>query len=490
MPVYINVPFSEKEVAKSLGAKWDGEARSWYIPNHLDPGRFLRWQQAAIEIRTLDDKPVEQHFHVGANEAMAPIDASTNQNHLTLSAFLSQVSDVINRSFPRPVWIQVEVSKISNRSGHTYFDLIEYDEYGKEVAKARAALWANKKTVLLSKFKQATGSEIQDGMKVLLLMKSEFSGQYGFSFMVEDIDPAYTLGDMQAKLKAIREALQKAGLYDLNKRQVQPVEFTRVAVVSPENAAGLADFMREADILMSAGLCDFRYHAALFQGKGAAASIIKALDKVAKEHHAHPYDALVVIRGGGAASDLAWLNDYDLAARLAQMKLPVFTGIGHQIDDTILDEISLRRFDTPSKVSAHIAGTIVNNAEEAINNYLCIIRDVNKVIQNTENRLELFMNTVTGSAAQAIHKAESEIDLMLHKIKDGAYNAIERADQYLNLTMAEIMGLSPQKTLSRGFGLARSTKGKPLTSAALIKQEKNITLDMHDGQVNLKVIKD
>ena len=544
--IALNVPFSQKDSAKALGAKFDFDNKVWYVPAGLDIRPFERWmpngtRTAATEINLFEadiplmDKPFVQ-----------------NTDHLTLSGILNKVAGLIKGKFTEAYWIQLEVSKFNNRGQHAYFDFVEYDGQGKEIAKARGALWAGTKNVLLNKFKTATGSDIQDGMKLLLKLSVEFSGQYGLSFVLEDIDPSYTLGDMEAKLKAIREALIKANLFDLNKKLPKPVEFTRVAVISPEGAAGLADFMREADIVHAARLCRFVYYTATFQGKESAKSLTTALEKMHQDHAREAYDALVIIRGGGASSDLAWLNDYDLAALVCKTPIPVLTGIGHQIDDTILDEVAHMRFDTPSKVSAFIAGVIVDNATAAIKNIESIIKDARQAIDIANQKLDIAINgiktdseqsilcyesqlmanitSINTSSKQTITRYESQLDTsmigiqtqslqtiakyesnldsylqtassgfdksvavienslntMMMRIGDSARSSLELTSRELTGMISEVIGLSPQKTLARGYALIRAADGKVLTSAEKISQHGQVEIEMHDGRVTFE----
>lgn len=430
---------------------------------------------------------------------------------LSLSAFLQKVSGVIKASFNQQYWIQVEVSKFSDRGGasHAYFDFIEYDEAGKEIAKARGSLWASNKGKILSKFKQATGSDIQDGMKLLLKLSASFSAQYGFSFVVEDIDPAYTLGDMEAKLKAIRQSLIDNKYYDRNKSLPAPKDFTNVAVISPSGAAGLADFMRESELLQSHSLCQFAYYAATFQGKDAASALSASLRQVYAQHKETPFDALVIIRGGGASSDLAWLNDYELATLVCRIPIPVFTGIGHQVDNTILDEVARIRFDTPSKVSAYIASTIISNAESAINNMLSINKSVKQAIIVADSRLTQHMTAVQNQSTHIINRYETDLEALMVKTKTtiesnlalieqklntylesigaNAQNMIAFADNHLKIMFSEVIGLSPKKTLERGYAIVRDVSGKVLTSVDKVKSCDNIELEMRDGRVKLKV---
>jgi len=486
--VILNVPFSEKDRVKALGARWSGDDRAWYVPDGVDPEPFATWLPKAA--RFVPSGHTGSHAIAESTiAAPSPTEAITGEKkHQTLSDFMTSVTRVITEQFRQPVWLLVEVSKFTNRTGHAYFDFIEYDGNGKEIAKAKGSLWAGRKEQLLAKFRTATGSDIQDGMKLLLQLKAEFNKQYGFSFIVEDIDPAYTLGDMQAKLKAIREALKRDGHYDINKRLPAPFDFTRVAVISPEGAAGLADFMRESEVLSNADLCEFRYFSAVFQGKDAPAAIIKAINEAKADHQHSPFDAVAIIRGGGAASDLAWLNDHNLAVAVANVGIPVFTGIGHQIDDTILDEIANRRFDTPSKVSAFIASTIVTNANAAIQHMVYIIKDTRKMLQTADALLDNAVTAINASSMRVVSKFEADVDALLTKIKSGVDTTISMTEQKLAMMMSEIMGLSPKNTLNRGYALVRSADGKPVTEAAALPAGTHISVELKDGKISAEVL--
>ena len=207
---------------------------------------------------------------------------------------------------------------------------------------------------------------LRTDIKILCLARVRFDVLYGLDLIIEDVDPAFTLGDLAAKLRRIRERLTQERLYDLNRRLPAPAEFVRVAVISPETSAGLGDFRREADRLQAAGLCDFSFFPATFQGMEAPSSLRTAVNEVLAAHRQRPFNALAIIRGGGSVTDLAWLDDLELARLVCRCPVPVFTGIGHERDDTILDEVAHRRFDTPSKVALHITQAIRDNALGAL----------------------------------------------------------------------------------------------------------------------------
>ncbi len=222
------------------------------------------------------------------------------------------------------------------------------------------------------------------------------------------MDPSYTLGDLAAKLARIREKLQQTGLYGRNKQFPAPVEFVRVAVISPETSAGLGDFRREADRLQTAILCEFHLFPATFQGVEALSSIQTAIFEALAVHKQKPFDVLAIIRGGGSVTDLAWLNDMDLAKLLCQSPVPVFTGIGHERDNTILDEIAHTRFDTPSKVALHISTTIKDNALAAIQAWDRINALVGRIISRERTMLTTQEDRIETGVRSIIKRVESE----------------------------------------------------------------------------------
>jgi exodeoxyribonuclease VII large subunit len=230
----------------------------------------------------------------------------------------------------------------------------------------------------------------------------------GLDLIVEDVDPSYTLGDLAAKLARIREKLQQTGLYGRNKQLPAPLEFVRVAVISPETSAGLGDFRREADLLQTAILCEFHLFPATFQGVETSSSIQSAVLQALTAHKQRPFDALVIIRGGGSVTDLAWLNDLDLAKLLCQSPVPIFTGIGHERDNTILDEIAHSRFDTPSKVVLHITTTIKENASTAIEAWERINNQVGRIISRERTMLATQADRIETGARSVMRRVESD----------------------------------------------------------------------------------
>ncbi|MEY8703368.1 exodeoxyribonuclease VII large subunit, partial [Francisella philomiragia] len=221
-------------------------------------------------------------------------------------------------------------------------------------------------------FSQATGETLKTDMKVLFKVAVNYHTSFGLSLNIIDIDPAFTLGDRQARKIEILQNLSKKGILEKNKVLNMPGDFTNVAVITSMTAAGKGDFFEEADKLQDLNLCNFDIYEAKMQGAECAKSVSTALTKISAI--ADKYDAIVLIRGGGSQADLDWFNNILPAESICNSKIPVLVGIGHERDSTVLDEICTKRFDTPSKVINYIATTIVDNALNAKYNYESIVR--------------------------------------------------------------------------------------------------------------------
>ncbi|MCD5986505.1 exodeoxyribonuclease VII large subunit [Pseudomonas sp. CDFA 553] len=283
--------------------------------------------------------------------------------HLSLQSYLLQVQSVVKQHFAQPTWVIAELSDFQVRAnGYCYLSLIE-SSAGKEVAKCSASMVPGVANVQLKAFRSITGSDPSAGMKLLLNVAASVHPQYGFQLQIQMVDGTYTAGDMKAKVEKIIERLKSEGYYDLQKQLPAPDGYWRVAVVSPEQAAGLGDFRRDADRLESHELVQFVYYDAVFQGERAAKTIKDALRQVFADHETQPYDVVCLIRGGGAKADLGWLNDHKLAIWICKIPIPVYTGIGHERDETLLDLVAHTRFDTPSKVVGAIMRRLQSDAE-------------------------------------------------------------------------------------------------------------------------------
>ncbi|MGE5393262.1 MAG: exodeoxyribonuclease VII large subunit [Candidatus Saccharibacteria bacterium] len=270
---------------------------------------------------------------------------------VTLSELQRQVKGRLEDLFSMPVWVKAEISEMTvNRSGHCYLDLVETQEGTDTViARCRATIWSYTFRMLRPYFETTTGQAFTEGLKVLLQAKVEYHEIYGFSLNVRDIDPVYTLGDMARQRREILLRLQEAGVLEMNKELELPLVPQHIAIISSPTAAGLQDFMNQLHKNPYGFVFYTKLFPAVMQGMDAPRSITDSLEQIFM--HEHMFDAVVIIRGGGAQIDLACFDNYELAFNVAQFPLPVITGIGHDKDDTVIDMIAHTRMKTPTAVA-------------------------------------------------------------------------------------------------------------------------------------------
>lgn len=533
--IELKVPYQEKDHVKSLGARWDPIKKIWYVPSGVDPKLFTKWLNLANLDKSCDL-------------------LSDNSIGYSLNEYLLKISAAVASIGTTNQWVRAEISYLSQpKNGHYYLEITEHNETGVLIAKATAVLWQRNAESLLNKFLNITGSPIQVGMKILFLVTTNYDSLHGLKLSINDIDPAYTLGEMKAKLIEIRKRLKDANLYDNNRKLTLPTEFTRVAVISPKYGAGLSDFQKEANVLEQHSLCKFQYFYSQFQGINAYKELIDTLKTVEHHHTTNPFDVLVIIRGGGAITDLSWLNNFELASIICQLPLPVFTGIGHQKDSTIIDEVACCRFDTPSKVSAFIITSICNNAKKADADINKILHSIKQNILLTEDSIEnrylLLLQNILGKYNYTNTKLDDNIILIKHLANvslsnwqiryqqlyewlynqfnflinnvqktinyywglqldksiyrhinfisenyQTLYNAIQdkvitstlNIEEKIEQLIKEVIGISPNETLKRGFTLVRQENGHLITRLKEVKTDEYLKLQFYDGELFIK----
>jgi exodeoxyribonuclease VII large subunit len=410
MKILLTVPAEDAERALTLGALFDEADGSYFVPAGTELAQFQPW------------------LPVGTSASALTI---PTQKGVSLTQLLSRVSDAVSVAFPRSEWVKLEIATLRSNGGHLYFDAVDRAPDGRELSKAKAIIWSRIVDQIGRKFFDATGASLENGLKVLVLAKAQFHSQHGFSLTITDIDPEYTLGDMQARLKRIREALVAAGIADNNKRLPSPVDFTHVAVVAPAGAAGLQDFEVEAKRLHSVGLCRFSYFHAVFQGEGAKPSLKQAIIDAHTCHTKDPIDALVIIRGGGATTDLQWLNEELLAKMICRFHVPVITGIGHERDTTILDECAHKNIGTPSKAIGYIRDVIATRASRALEDWQFICQTAEARLLTIEGKADRLNADVSALTTTRLDRATHLVEQDFSKAQSAAVNlldiALERA---------------------------------------------------------------
>ena len=408
---------------------------------------------------------------------------------LSLSQYLSTVQEVIQIAFNEPVWVKAEIRNLSIKGGHYYLELAEKDEHtDKVIASCKATIWKSSASKMVLKFERESGIELSKDLNVLIKVKARFDPQYGFSVNVEAIDSSYTLGDIAKRYQQILERLTTEGLMNKNKLLATPFDIQNVLVIAPENAAGLGDFRKDADVLDQAGVCHFVYHSATFQGNTAANSIIESLSSGLRQWANDldsPPDLIVIIRGGGAVNDLAYLNDYDLAALLCKRSVPIWVGIGHEKDRTILDEVAHRSFDTPSKVIGGIRNLIHDRVQEVLDALQKIKLLSQHQITAYQSQNDQYLKVIKTLSQNQINEANRTLELMKSDTQYFAQSQLKLASTQIDGLLRETLLQNPRNVMAKGYGIVRS-EGKAIRSIQQIS-DATIQVELQDGRIEAHV---
>ena len=399
------------------------------------------------------------------------------------------------------VWVTAETSDLRVSGGHCYMELLQKDDRGLQVAKARGVIWANLYPSIDSQFYAATGQRFASGLKVMLRVSASMHPVYGFSLVVSAVNPEYTLGDLLQRRREILERLKREGILNLNRelKWATPVP-QRIAVISAAGAAGYGDFMNQLHTNPSHLRFVTRLFPAIMQGNSAPPSIIAALDQVAAE--ADQWDCVVIIRGGGATSDLQAFEDYDLAANVAQFPLPVVIGIGHERDITVLDYIANTRLKTPTAVAEWLiaqgesALTWLQNTGQRILQIASQRISGNKeqlahaegllpvlaqgAVERSLTKLRKAAATLDSVSSRRIQPQLTRLQMIADSIPVSALRAIERQRQLLDSRAELLEALSPHATLARGYSITR-VNGRAVTDASQVKPGEVLETTLANG---------
>jgi exodeoxyribonuclease VII large subunit len=432
---YLTVSIKDKDAAKALGARWDGVQRQWYVPEGRELTPFTQWLPAGAGTGSLcasvskapSRANLQDDIPTGGTQLALPA-----KNGVSLSSLLAGVSQAVAQTYGAGVWTLVEVVELRSNGGHVFMGVSERDATGAVLAKTSAVIWQSAANAILPEFERATGAQLAPGIKLLVRARPVFKALHGFSIEIDAIDPQYTLGDLEAKKREIRERLQSEGVYTANKQLHPPWDFNTVLVVAPEGGAGLGDFQAEANRLEQFGVCRFTYVYSRFQGEGAAKDICDALQAAMDTwlcSQGQPPDAVVIIRGGGAVNDLAWLNDYDLARYVCDLNIAVLTGIGHERDNTVLDEVANTRYDTPSKVAAGIEQVISRRTAEAKAYFDGIHNRALQMVQAVKAQTVAMESSVRAEGLRHLSQGRLESSEMMNGIHLDAMQAARSASE-------------------------------------------------------------
>jgi exodeoxyribonuclease VII large subunit len=412
---------------------------------------------------------------------------SGGREEISLLELNGRIKEKINQSFAGSWWVKAEMSDVRvNVSGHCYLEFIEKSPVtGQMVAKARGAIWAKTFRMVKPYFEQETGQSFASGLKVLVKVTVEFHELYGYSLNVCDIDPAYTVGDMLRRRMEIIRRLQQEGVFDLNKELELPVLPVRIAVVTSPTAAGYEDFVNQLTGNKKAYPFYLKLFPAIMQGEKTEASVIASLDRIYR--HSDCFDAVVIIRGGGATSDLASFDSYLLAANCAQFPLPVITGIGHDRDDTVLDLVAYTRMKTPTAVAEFLIGRMDLAAGEVSRLQQAVVSFSLNRMERSRSQLHILVGKLPVTAVNLISRHNALLADTKNRLQRAVTGKVMDTNRYMQLTEQYITMVSPEYIMKRGYSLTLK-EGKIMKRAASFATGDELTTRFTDGEIKSKAL--
>lgn len=402
------------------------------------------------------------------------------ERHITLFELNRLVREAIEDALPMEYWVEAELSECRESRGHCYMELIQKDEQtATPIAKASAKCWANKWLTIRPYFERTTGQQLHAGMKVLLQVYPQFHEAYGFSWIVTDIDPTYTLGDMARKRQEIIQKLKAEGVFDLQKELQLPVFCQRIAVISSQTAAGYGDFCNQ----LTDNPYGFKFETQLFpaimQGEGVEQSIISALEQI----YDMPFDCVVIIRGGGATSDMSGFDTLALAENVANFPIPIITGIGHERDESILDMISHTRVKTPTAAAAllidHLKGVLetIEGAQSMITHY------VQQKLSIANSQLSIISEAIPRLFSIVKTRQEAKIDALYTRLPMLIERRFTSESHRLQLMDEKLKALDPTLLLARGYSITMHN-GRAVKDASQLPPGAEIETRLAKGTIH------
>lgn len=415
------------------------------------------------------------------------------------------VRDALVLTLPEAVWVMAELSEIRQASnGHYYVEFVEKDESaggGRFLAKARGNIWHTTAATIIPKFFNTTGQHLQAGMKLLVEVRPTFHEAYGYTLTILDIDPTYTLGEVARRRQEILHQLEDDGVLTLNKELPLPRPLMRIAVISAAGAAGYGDFVHQLE--QSGFLFHTRLFPATMQGSNVEMSIIAALNAIAAEHE--QWDCVAILRGGGASSDLNGFETYLLAANIAQFPLPIFTGIGHERDDTVIDFVAHTRFKTPTAVAAFLIEKMQEETKGLETLTTRLITATHRYLQQHQYAFDRMAHRYEQAAGHFVAYQHKQLQQATHRLQISVARKLQQTDfslqqlparlhtalshRFLNeanhlerldtaLRMAD-----PKRILRMGYSLTFDAEGQVVRSVRQLKKNCRIRTQLIDGEV-------
>ena len=391
------------------------------------------------------------------------------------------VRETIETEMSQEYWVQAELSEVRTSRGHCYMELVEKDERSNTpIARASAKCWNSQWSIIEPHFVRTTGQQLHAGMKLRLLVYPQFHEAYGFSWIVSDIDPSFTLGELAIRRQQIIQTLQAEGIFDLQKSLTLPLFCQRIAVISSETAAGYGDFCAQLSD-NEYGFCfTTQLFPAIMQGEQVETSIVDALNSIYEDIDS--YDVVVIIRGGGATADMSGFDTLTLAENVAQFPLPIITGIGHDRDECILDMVSHTRVKTPTAAAAlltdHLKTVLdtLNDAQQRITRFTQLkLSTLKAQLSNLQATLPHLLSAIMSRQQTRIETLTQRIPLLVER-------RLTNEKHHLELISEKVRMLDPSLLLQRGYSITLKD-GMVVKSARQLHTGDEIETRLSEGTI-------
>jgi exodeoxyribonuclease VII large subunit len=404
----------------------------------------------------------------------------------TLFELNEHLRRVVALNFPQPLWITAEVAQLGFSRGNYYLELVQKDEKSADLmAQAQAVIWMGTHRQLVARHGLAVQSVLREGVSLKLQVRPDFHERFGLKLQILDLDPAFTLGQLDLQRRQTVLALREAGLFDRNRQLPLPSVLQRLAVVSSETAAGLQDFRRQLAENMDGYQFDLELFSTAVQGKNAGQEILEALATIARQ--SDRFDAVVVVRGGGSRLDLAAFDDLAICSAAAQMPLPVLTGIGHDVDESVLDMVVSRALKTPTAV----AEFILQHNQTFEGKVLMALDQVRfaglNLLKNSALQLEYLAGEIRGVSRQHVYTARYRLDAVENSLPEWTTRFLQQRHEALNQLEAYCAAIHPENVLRRGYSIT-TKNGKAVASPSDVLPGDTLETQVHAGIIVSRVV--
>ncbi len=402
----------------------------------------------------------------------------------TLYELNEYIRRVVALNFTEPIWVNCEISQVKEVKGNIYMDLVYHDEKSNDItAQISANIWYKSHLFLKNKLGELLPSLLREGSHVLLKVYVEFNERYGLKLNVEDIDPSFTIGQMEMNRQKILQKLSDEGLIGINAQKKLPIAFSRLAVISSATAAGYIDFENHVRNNQYGYQIQLDLYQAAMQGQNTEREVCKAFEDISEKNG--NYDCVIIIRGGGSKLDLAGFDNYNIGAKISKCAIPVITGIGHEIDSTVADIVAFKSLKTPTAVADFVIEHNLGFESKIAESVYYIGKMGNQMLKSNELVLNQLTQMLKMIPNEKIKKLQSDCENILNQIFQSVSTIVSQKKELLKSFDSKIQLLDPMKVLKRGFSIVRQD-GNVIKKIAELKSGKEIEIEFYDGRKILK----